>query len=462
MRTVFTVDSPGGFDTGGGAPMLFVKAERAPVMVPAAQKPWAIALSAETQPAWTQHNAVRERGCLVRQELRKHPGLSAILDNLAGTPPGQVSPIYLKLSEGEAEQINWETLCDQNNEFLALDRRWPIGRITDPMSGQNRPPPVLRTPVKLLAVISAYGIAGQKKEWQMLRDAAKAARQAGLQVRLRLLAGDDETHDAVKSDIDAGLDWVELSHIDDSGAMVVREIAAWQPNIVHFFCHGRPGSTPSEQAIELATGADYVAGSGASVTIRARQLGDLSSMLDNPWLLTLNCCSGGEATRELQSIAHQAVSVGFPAAVAMIEPVAAEDAYNFTRAFYRSLFDELRRAATALEQQAQAVFEWAQPLHDARSFICEKHGNDASNAREWALPVLYVRGVDPVPFQRPPAAVSEDDAADYKLRARLVAGWLETVRGDTNEERRLAVMAKTLADVPKSYWPNADGKFDHG
>jgi hypothetical protein len=146
----------------------------------------------------------------------------------------------------------------------------------------------------------------------------------------------------------------------------------------------------------------------------------------------------------------------------MIEPVAAEDAFNFTRAFYRSLFDELRRAATALEQQAQAVFEWAQPLHDARAFICEKHGNDASNAREWALPVLYVRGVDPVPFQRPPAAVSEDDAADYKLRARLVAGWLETVRGDTNEERRLAVMAKTLAGVPKSYWPNADGKFDHG
>lgn len=460
MRTVFTVDALGGFDTAGET-MLMVKAERAPFMVPAAMQFRRFKLSAETLPAWGVLNAVRERGRMVREELRSHPGLSAILDSLATTPPGQVTPIYLKLAEGEAEQITWETLCDQNDQFLALDRRWPIGRISDPMSGQNRPPPVLRTPVKLLAVISAYGIASQKREWEMLRDAAQAARAAGLEVRLKLLVGDAQTHAAVKAAIDGGLDWVELSHVESTGARVIQDIVGWAPNVVHFFCHGWTGSTPADQAIELATASDYAAGSGGSVRIRARQLADMSSTLDNPWLLTINCCSGGEATDELQSIAHQVVSAGFPAAVAMIEPVAAGDAHEFTRAFYRSLLEQLRRAAVALTQQTQVDFEWVQALHDARTSICALHNDDAPNAREWALPALYVRGVDAMPFLRPPPAVSEDEAANYKLQARVVANWLAKMRDETSEERRLAVMQKALVDVPEIYWPNADGDFGH-
>ena len=116
MRTVFTVDALGGFDTAGET-MLMVKAERAPFMVPAAMQFRRFKLSAETLPAWGVLNAVRERGRMVREELRSHPGLSAILDSLATTPPGQVTPIYLKLAEGEAEQITWETLCDQNDSF---------------------------------------------------------------------------------------------------------------------------------------------------------------------------------------------------------------------------------------------------------------------------------------------------------------------------------------------------------
>jgi hypothetical protein len=461
VRTVFTVDALGGPDVGSGTAMMMVKAERAPIMVPAAMQYRPFTLLAQNLPAWGIENAVRERGRLVRRELRKHPGLSTILDMLAHTPPGDVNPIYLKLAEGEAELITWETLCDENDQFLALDQRWPIGRITDPLSGHNRPPPVLRTPVKVLAVISAYGISGQKKEWEMLRDAAQAARAAQLDVRLRLLVGDNETYAAIKEGIDAGLDWVELSHVEKTGARVIQDIVAWAPNVVHFFCHGSAGIAPSDQAIELATASDYEAGSGGSVKIRVGQLAGLSSTLDNQWLLTLNCCSGGEATKELQSIAHQVVSAGCPAAVAMIEPVAACDAHEFTHAFYHRLFDELRRMVATLTQQEQASFEWAQALHDARTAICALHNDDAPNAREWALPVLYVRGVDPLPFQRPHLAVSEVAAAEFKLQARVIAGWLETVRGETSEERRLAVMAKALADVPKSYWPNVDGEFEH-
>lgn len=461
MRTILAVDSLGGFDPVTGEELMMVKADRAPIMVQEAMKYRSFKLSPNSLPAWETPNAVRERGRMLRQELRKHPGIATILDNLAHSPLDQVQPIYVKLSEGDAELINWETLCDDNDAFLALDQRWPIGRISDPMSGQSRPPAVLRKPVKVLAVISAYGVNGQKKEWEMFRQAAQVARDAGLDIRLRLLVGDEDTRSAVDAAIAEGLDWVEVSHIENTGARVIQDIIAWAPNVLHFFCHCSAGSTPSEQALELATTSDYLdpGASGGSVKIRARQLADMSLTLANPWLLTLNCCSSGQATKELQSIAHQVVSAGFPAAVAMLEPVDTRDAYEFTRAFYPALFADLLSAANVLVKQPLVPFEWTRSMYEARMAICDLHGGDAPNAPEWTLPVLYVRGVEPLQFASSPADVHEK-ADDFKLRARLVAEWLQTVREETSE-RRLAVIQSVLADVPKSYWPNIDGNFEH-
>lgn len=463
MRTVLAIDSLGGLDPATGEELMMVRAERAPLLVQEARKYRPFGLTPSSLPGWGTLNAVRARGRMVRDELRTHPGLAAILDNLAGAPLGEVQPIYVKLSEGEAELITWETLCDKNDEFLALDQRWPIARISDPMSGQSRPPAVLRAPVKVLVVISALGIHGQKREWQMFREAALAARASGLDVRLRLLVGDGETHAAVEAGILAGLGgWVEVSHIEKTAARVIQDIIAWAPNIVHFFCHGSSGNTSSAQALELATASDYIDPSAVSgsVKIYAKQLATMSLTLANPWLLTLNCCSSGQAAKDLQSMAHQVVSAGFPAAVAMLEPVDASDSYEFTRAFYRAVFADLKKADVMLASQPQVPFEWAGPMYDARMAICELHGGDAPNVHEWALPVLYVRGIEPLQFTRP-TADAPSKADDFKLRARLVAGWLQTVREETTEALRLDVMRTVLADVPESYWPNIDGNFDH-
>jgi hypothetical protein len=162
----------------------------------------------------------------------------------------------------------------------------------------------------------------------------------------------------------------------------------------------------------------------------------------------------------MQSLVSHAVEAGFPAAVAMIAPVAAVDAHEFTRAFYRGLFDQLRTTAAALVHQPRVPFEWLQSLHFARTAICDLHGGNAANAPQWSIPVLYVRGIDPPQFMEPPPAGQQDRLAEFMVRTRLTADFLEASRGTMSEERRLAMMSEILTDVPKSYWPNVDGRFD--
>ncbi len=467
MRTVLAVDTLGETNPATGAEVLMVKAERASVDPVGARKFKRLELSAQSLPDWSTPAGVLARGQAVRQALCTHPGVQAILDNLALAPAGQVQPLFLKLAGGDAEMIPWETLCDSTGEFLALDQRWPIGRVCDPLQGESRPPPVLSLPVRLLAVISAYGIPTQKQEWAALARAVQEARTAGLPVQLRVLVADDTTYQAVQASIAGGLAEVELSGIEKTASRVVQDIVAWAPNIVHFFCHGHAGSTPSDQSLELATKADISGQAGAgSVRIRTRQLTDMLVALPNPWLVTLNCCASAAASSELLSLAHQVVSAGFPAAVAMIEPVDAGDAHEFTRSFYRCLFGDLLRASQQLQQPQQpgfgtprrVAFEFTRAMHEARSAVCDLHGGDAPNARQWVLPVLYVRGVEPLQFDAPPA-LPQGQSAEFTQRAQIVSGWLQQVRESLDEAGRLEVMQRLLAQVPARFWPDVNGQF---
>jgi hypothetical protein len=457
MRTVLTVDPTGEIDPLLRTERMVVKVERHAVNVPKMTNVQPLALP--QMPDWSSANAVAARGKLLREALRKHEGIAGVLDNLAVMPPGNVNPIYVKLNEGDAELITWETLCDLKDAFVALDRRWPIGRITDPASTKTRGAPLFRFPIRLLAVISAFGIANQAREWRFLRDAVHDARGAGLNVLLRVLVGEDALFDAVTKEIADGLDGVEVAGVSGTGAKIVSEIGKWKPNIVHFFCHGRSGT--GKQQLEFATASDYKDADlkQGSVTISVDQLVDLGVELDNPWLMTLNCCEGAQASDDLTSIAYQVVSTAFPAAVAMLEPVDASDAYEFTRALYGSLFAELAKINGALKASASVEFEWAQVTHDARVAINDLHHGDAANRKEWALPALYVRGVDPMRFERPPAAETEQDLLRFVTIARTVAGWLSSVRDSMPEDKRRAVMAATLVGVPNQYWPEIDGTF---
>jgi hypothetical protein len=430
---------------------------RAPWDLPQNASP--LKLAADTLPGWETPDAVRARGKLVRSSLQAHPAVAKLLDRIEETPPGQVQPLYVSMAEGEAEQICWETLCDSKDRFVALDPRSPIGRISDPLGGQVRPPAVLRTPIRIMVVISAFKVNGQHREWELFKEAAAKARANGLEIRLKFLVAETALHAAIEGARGAGNDWIEVGSIEKTASRVIQDIVDWKPQVLHFFCHGI--SDDADQWLELATAGDYLDpdATAGSVKLRPLHLNPLAQLLPEPWLLTLNCCSSGRAAKELQSMAHQIVTSGFASAIAMLEPVDAKDAHEFTRSFYASLFGALGRAATTLTTEPRVPFEWVEPMSAARTALLDLHDEgDAANCRHWALPVLYVRGIDPFFFGRPVA--TPQDHADHKLRAGLVAQWLANVRAEMSEAERAAVIQTVLADVPKALWPRVDGTFD--
>ena len=347
-----------------------------------------------------------------------------------------------------------------NDQFVALDPRWPIGRIIDPITAPTRPPSELALPVRMMVLISAFGIKGQAKEWQMLRDVVIAARAKGLQIRVKVMVGDRVVRALIDADIASGLADVEVAPIEKTPTRMVQVIGDWSPNILHCFCHGR--SDPGNQSIEFATALDYVdpQATEGSVKIAVSALEAISDQLQNPWLITLNCCSSGQAAGNLQSLAHRVVSAGFPAAVAMLEPVDANDAYEFTRALHHSVFAGISSAATALKNNPRVSFEWTNAMAAARTAICDLHNGDAPNAREWALPLLYYAPRPAV--VRAPHAVPEAEANVFKASARLVADWLKEAGLRSSEDERRAVMEQALEGVPKPFWPSPNGSFDNG
>ena len=199
-----------------------------------------------------------------------------------------------------------------------------------------------------------------------------------------------------------------------------------------------------------------------SVTITGDQLAAFGEALDNPWLLVLNCCEGAQASHESLSLAHRVVSSAFPAAFAMLEPVDAADAHEFTRAIYASLLTELGTVQARLDKGETVRFEWASITHDARDAINALHAGNAAAQREWALPALYVRGVDAMEFRAAPAAATDDSIGAQKAALDTVVVWLRSVKDSLSEERRKAAMAKALtqAGVPEALWPDVDGTFD--
>lgn len=458
MRTIFGIEAMGD--------KLFAKVVRSPFAI-LAQGMQPLPLHPDQLPGLDTNAAVLERGKMVRDALRQHEGISGVLDDLGRTLSPQISPLFVQISPSFAELINWEMLCDAQEAFIALDPRWPIARIIDPVHAPQRPPCELTTPIRLLAIISALGIRDQRKEWERLRDTVLQARHDGLRILVKVMIGAPALFDAVKQEIQVGLADVEVAGIEQTSSRMTRAIREWAPNILHIFCHGHADALG--QALELATAADHlahVAGDPAatgSVRITSQDLTGLATSLRNAWLLVLNCCASGKAGVGLHSMAGKAISSGFPSVVAMLEPVDASDAYEFTRAFYPEAFFALRDARDALRNQSSTSVEWAPILFHARTAIAQLDKRDAQSAPEWSLPALYVRGLDAQTFIRPldkTHGLSQDTLDKLRLQAERTAQWLRTAGQQMNEADRVQVMELVLAAVPKELWPNPDGRFD--
>ena len=290
-------------------------------------------------------------------------------------------PIYLELRTDGAEALPWEALRKPDGGFLTLDPRWPIGRLVT--TKDERQEYHLDSHVKVTVVLAAAGI-DARAEWDGLWDAISAA---NVPVNLQVLLCQDDLAEHINS---LQIPGATVSFFNDE-AEVSQAIRNFEPNIIHFFCHGATDhKTPR---LLLATRGGWITGE-SSVQLYPSQLGAGPTNI-NAWLVTLNCCRGAAPVEQAQSLARSLVLEGFPAVIGMREVVASTDANIFCREFYNVVFDELEKCLQADGNWFEVC--WPMMLHGARQRLALQHANGlplhhaAAELKEWTLPTLYVR-----------------------------------------------------------------------
>jgi hypothetical protein len=320
----------------------------------------------------------------------------------------------------------------------------------------------------MVAVLSATGVSAVP-EWQALRQAIIGARAAGLPIELLLMVGEEVLHDDIAAEIAAGaLAGVTVRLIEETVDKLEAAIDAFAPHLLHFFCHGAVDHGVGR--LEIATALDWAVDNALStLVLPTDNLVALPSMRD-VWLAVLNCCQGGAASVQLHSMAHSIVARGAPAAVGMLEPIAAVDAVRFSAGFYPALLREITQAINAASSGGTVSIEWSLPLRAAR--IQLNNHVDPSSERTWALPVLYVRpelfqvvhGADQQTTAGQPGVETPKGLAmlpSMLQRTQEVAEFLRTLPPDTPASLRARVLAILDDDppVPPDLRPDLFGQF---
>ena len=333
-------------------------------------------------------------GDRLRDELRNHADIEALL--LAAFQGNSVSPLYLLLDPGstEAAQLPWESLHDSANAktFLAIDCRWPVGRLIKSASAQRQHALCVRSPaqrpvLKILAVLSAHRMC-HLDEWSALLNAKKQARNnTRFDVELRVMLSGSNFHSQVQND-----DPATRCDLPGRVADIQRAIHAFKPHIVHFFCHG------SKQDLQIATQSDYQrnarSGTGSISMTPADIVQQVRATKCDTWMVVLNCCDSANSTADTRSLAQQLVCSDIPVVVGMREPVTRSTANEFSKFFYEKLIDHVEASLPTLGAAASVV-EWGEIFWQPRKSVCEcasqkKVGISAPDYKEWTLPVLYV------------------------------------------------------------------------
>jgi CHAT domain len=322
-----------------------------------------------------------EMGRYILAKLSGHPAVSSALTAALAAQPGTQEPVFIRVAP-QAEGVPWETLFADGN-FLALDPRWPIGRMNTQDSavvGDRE----FRPPLRVLAVLAAAGL-DASQEWIALRDALGSL---PFDVTVRVLAAQDGLRAAVQTGNPVNL--AVTAEFVEPGLDLPGQITGFRPNILHFFCHG--GVAVGSSFLEIATRG--TAGSprgGVSFELKDFPAAHLA---DDLWLVVVNACKGALPPAGTASLVSSLAARGVPAVAGMREAVTADDAYAFCRGFYGALAEMLTPLA---ESTTPVPIAWCAALYRARREICELHrGPDpcaaaAARFREWTLPVMYVR-----------------------------------------------------------------------
>jgi hypothetical protein len=373
-------------------------------------------------------DAVERYGRDLMAALRKQRELRAAVDDALLATPDEVRPLCFVVDGTGAEQLYWEMLWEESEQFLALNPRWPIGRIA---GFRPTDPRLYRPPLQVLAVMSALGEEA-RPEWLGLRDAVADARGKGLAVHLTAVVGEQSLLDELRETAEAEPGWLTVVALESKHTL--RQLMADRPpHILHVFCHGRTEVGVGQ--LELATIGDRAEPPGeatASVLITVKELADVihSKQL---WLVTLNCCSGAQEMADVQSIAHSAVAAGAAAAVGWREAVDARDANLLCSTLYSELLDQLARRLTSAAPGDTVELELATSSWGTRDRLRSTHGTDPLR---WTLPVTYLApnplSVVVIEAQSAVAGPGGDDAAREAggavIRAASRASALSEVR----------------------------------
>lgn len=315
--------------------------------------------------------------------LRTQRELREALDDALKAADDDVRPLCFKVEGQRAEELSlcWEALWEKSNKFLALNPRWPIGRIVDSASPTVR---TFQAPLRIVAVMSAIGEEA-RPEWLGLQAAVRRARELGLAVHVTAVVGEQALLDELRKSSDAESGW--LTAVALEGKHTLRQLLLdAPPHILHFFCHGWVGL--GEGQLELATIGDRAEpeeDAKDSVAVTINELRTLVASKDL-WLVTLNCCSGARSTQDVRSLAHNVVSAGAGAALGWREPVDARDANILCKTVYLELLSQMATQLVPAAAGTTVQLELAASVYGAR--------DELRSSREglltWTLPVLYL------------------------------------------------------------------------
>lgn len=349
---------------------------------------------------------VKLAGAEIFARLTVHPGIGEALERASHAAAGEIHPIYIETSANDAELLPWEVLFHGQKGFFALDPRWPIVRVTGRRAGRTSVDRLVKGRLTIAAVLAAQD-RDARPEWDALQTALEGS---AIDHDLLVLVAQDDLRDHIAQ---LALASVTVEHVPTGIDALLARLAAHEPNLLHFFCHG---SADYGGYLEVATRNTALLGE-PPLYLKAQQLAQAAGQA---LLVTLNACEGALPIQDTQSLAYALVKEGAPAAIGMRHAIESQTAHRFCGAFYEAALAHLE---AHLQGPPEAALDWGPLMRVPRNRLCAHHGGPievaAAGCREWTLPVLYVR---PEPLKVQVASPTAPEDPEY------VFAMLETLR----------------------------------
>ena len=419
-------------------------------------------------PLLTNAAQLEQYGSTLAQGLRQHPAIAQVLQHAFGAAAQQSHSLCFVVEADEGRQIRWEALRDDQGHFVALDGRCHIGRIARSVSAEDSPR-LFTPPLRLLAFLSGAGL-DATEEWGALATSFDNAHARGLPVSAEVRIGQAALLAQAQAECDAAAHpAITVGPMPADGMELEDQVRAARPHILHFFCHGK--AEMGAAFLELANAVDHaLSGRAGSIALAIDTLAQLEG-LRNTWLVVLNCCEGGQAGDEMDSMAERLVSeAGLAAAIGMLEPVAVGEASRFCGVLYPEVFHLLEGVLNMLPGALPQRVDLSPAMSRPRRALRDLMPPLKAGAR-WTLPVMYQQEQPfqvfhplPVAPVAPAAPVPAVDWTVVRAKAETVAGMLAGLPPDTPAEARdrmLALLDEAPA-VPAALRPDRWGRFGRG